>query len=152
MKRETNVKKSFEAMAVEMQDQGLEGRSEEFGDMAISHIQLPASFDPSPMFEALPDGVCSRVRCIFDTRTGPRRSPVKATSSIGPPATPCGPRTPALSGWMSHRSRKHVKSTSCWACEAYSRSFSVRSRRRAARGLHDSLPGGFERQKPGGGS
>jgi hypothetical protein len=53
------MKKSLDEMAVEMQDEGLESRSEEFGDMVISHVRLPANFDPSPMFEALPGGVCS---------------------------------------------------------------------------------------------
>ncbi len=52
------MKATLEEMAVEMQDEGLESRSEEFGDMVISHVRLPANFDPSPMFEALPDGVC----------------------------------------------------------------------------------------------
>ena len=52
------MKRSFDEMAVEMQDEELESRSEEFGDMVISHVRLPANFDPSPMLEALPDGVC----------------------------------------------------------------------------------------------
>lgn len=52
------MRRAFEEMAIEMQDEGLESRSEEFGDMVISHVTLPPNFDPSPMFEALPDGVC----------------------------------------------------------------------------------------------
>ncbi len=52
------MRKSFDEMPVEMQDEGLESRSAEFGEMVISHVRLPARFDPSPFFEVLPDGVC----------------------------------------------------------------------------------------------
>lgn len=52
------MKKLLEEMAVELQEDSLESRSDEFEDMVISHVRLPANFDPSPMFAALPDGVC----------------------------------------------------------------------------------------------
>lgn len=52
------MKRRLDDMTVEFQEEGLEGRSDEFGDMVISHVRLPANFDASPMFEALPDGLC----------------------------------------------------------------------------------------------
>lgn len=52
------MKKKIDEMAIEMQGDGLDARSEEFGDMVISYVRLPANFDGTPIVSALPGGVC----------------------------------------------------------------------------------------------
>jgi hypothetical protein len=52
------VKKTLDEMTAGMQEGGVEERNEEFGDMVVSHVQLPANYDPAPLFEALPGGHC----------------------------------------------------------------------------------------------
>ena len=52
------MKKHRDDMPVMMKDDGLELLSDEFGDMVVSHFTLPAGFDFSPIFQALPKGQC----------------------------------------------------------------------------------------------
>jgi hypothetical protein len=52
------VKKRPDGLPVVMQAEGLEVRSEQFGDMRFTQYTLPAGFDMSPYFEGLPDDAC----------------------------------------------------------------------------------------------
>ena len=56
--RRRYMTKEISEMAIEMQDEGLDARSEEFGDMVISCVTLPAHFDGTAIVSALPGGVC----------------------------------------------------------------------------------------------
>lgn len=52
------MKKRLDELSVEMQEDGIEVRVEEWGEMRVAQYTLPAGCDLSPFFEGLPDDAC----------------------------------------------------------------------------------------------
>jgi hypothetical protein len=52
------MRNTRDELGVKMQAGGMEIRVEEWGEMAVEHITLPAGTDGTPMYQGLPDDMC----------------------------------------------------------------------------------------------
>lgn len=52
------MKSRLEGLSVVMQDEGIEARGEEWGEMRVAQYTLPAGCDLSPFFEGMPEDAC----------------------------------------------------------------------------------------------
>jgi hypothetical protein len=56
--QETDMKGRYEDLALQMQGEELEIRGEEWGEMVVRQLTLPAGTDFTPLLEGLPDDLC----------------------------------------------------------------------------------------------
>ena len=52
------MKRRLDELSVVMQDDGIQERGEEWGEMRVTRYTLPAGCDLSPFFEGRPDDAC----------------------------------------------------------------------------------------------
>lgn len=52
------MKATRDELTIEMQGDGVDIRGEDWGDMAVKHVTLPAGTDLGPMLQGLPDDLC----------------------------------------------------------------------------------------------
>ncbi|MGH2703373.1 MAG: cupin domain-containing protein [Actinomycetota bacterium] len=52
------MKASKAALTEEMKSEGIETRGDDWGELRVRHIELPAGVDFTPLFEGLPGDLC----------------------------------------------------------------------------------------------